>query len=71
MNINQYNPSLIKRFWKQVVMFLFSLIMLLTFLGMIPTILFIYYNLYYFNAIKVLVGCVVLLVLIRANKAIQ
>lgn len=42
-----------------------------SFLGIFPLILFIYFNLWHFDAIKVLVGCLCLLTLIKANKSMQ
>lgn len=59
------------RFWKFLNRSLFRLNLLVTFLGILPMVLFIYYNIINFNAIRVLVGCIVLLTLIHANKSIQ
>lgn len=69
--IKQHKQSLSCTIWKFLNNSLFKLNLLLTFLGILPLILFIYYNLIYFDAIKVIVGCLVLLTLIKANKSIQ
>ena len=47
------------------------LALILTFLGIVPLIIFIYYNLVEFNPFKVLIGCVTLLVITKINKDIQ
>lgn len=57
--------------WKFINNSIFKLSLLTTFLGVLPLVLFIYYNLVYFNTEKALVGCVVLMCMIKANKSIQ
>lgn len=62
----------LKQLWDNLMTHLFRASLLLTFLGIIPTILYIYYNMYYrYNTIKCLMGCVVLFVLVHINKSIQ
>lgn len=70
-NIRYREQTLSSKIWKFLNDSLFKLNLLLTFLGILPLILFIYYNLIYFNAIKVIIGCLVLVTMIKANKSIQ
>lgn len=63
--------SLIVRLFLFIMGLLFKLSMLITFLGIIPTVLFIYYNMYYFNAVRVIIGCITVLVITHINKQIQ
>lgn len=46
-----------------------NLITLTTFLGILPVVLYMYYNLYNFSAIKVLTGCCLVLTIIKVNKS--
>jgi hypothetical protein len=45
--------------------------LLITFIALIPLTLYILYNVYDFNSVKALVGCVVIVTMIYINKAIQ
>ena len=69
--IKQYNESLYTKIWKFINNSLFKLNLLLTFLGILPLIVFIYFNILNFNALKVVIGCIALLTMIKANKSIQ
>ncbi len=50
---------------------LYRFSLLLTFLAIVPVVLFIYYYMYYFDPVRTVVGCVVLVVIVRMNKSIQ
>lgn len=66
-----HETNLFVRMWKLINNSLFKLSLLTSFLGILPIIFFIYYNLVYYNTVKVLVGCVCLLTMIHANKSMQ
>lgn len=57
--------------WRLINNSIFKLCLLTSFLGILPSIIYVYYNMYNFNAIKVLVGCACLLTMIHANKSMQ
>lgn len=70
-NIRQGKQSVVNRIWNIINDSLFKLNLLLTFLGILPLIVFIYYNLVHFHCIRSLTGCFVLITMIKANKEIQ
>jgi hypothetical protein len=64
-------PVLLKA-WEKVIELLFNLVTLSTFLGALPLVVFIYYNVFYtYSAEKAVIGCLVLVVLIHVNKSMK
>lgn len=63
--------NIFHRIWKFINTSLFRLNLILTFMGILPVIVFIYYNMIHFDAVRVVTGCLVLITLIKANKSIQ
>lgn len=64
-------PNMFQKIWMLINQTIFKLSLLTSFLGILPIILYIYYNLFYYDTVKVLVGCICLLTLIHANKSMQ
>ena len=61
----------LKKLWGMLMVCLFRLILLCTFLGILPIIAYIYYNVYYANFIRAIMGCVVLITIAHINKSVQ
>lgn len=71
LRVKPHKESISTSIWKFINNSLFKLNLLLTFLGILPLIVFIYFNVFNFNALKVVVGCIALITMIKANKSIQ
>ena len=64
-------PKLLKM-WQSVIDTLYNISVLLTFLGIIPTLIFMYYYLFkQYDPIRVLVSGIIVVILIHSNKSIQ
>ena len=63
--------NFLRKFWIMINDSIFRLILILSFLGVVPVLLFMYYNLINFDGIKVIISCATLLTLIKLKKAIQ
>lgn len=68
---NSKEPNLFIKLANKLQEILLGLSTITTFLGIFPLIIYIYYNLFYFNPIKVLIGCVTVITLMKLNKGIQ
>lgn len=63
--------NIFQKLWRLINNSIFKLSLLTSFLGILPVIIFIYYNLINYNTQKVIVGCICLVTLIHSNKSMQ
>lgn len=59
------------KIWKFINKTIFNLILLVTFLGILPVTIFTLLNIIEFNCVKVITGCCLVLTLVKVNKSIQ